>query len=275
MTRTERQQEAVRKWIKAKGKGTLEMPTGSGKTRTALMAIKAVIKKYPNLRVLVVVPTTTLKDQWNEHIYNHELTFNAEVQVINTIVKHNWTCDMLIIDEEHRVGAPEFSKIFECVKYKLILGLTATFNRLDGKHTIIEKYCPVVDRLTLFECQANGWISNYKEYQVLIEVDNIEEYKELNKKWTEHFEFFGFSFDKAMACVGPEGWKAKLKLRDEMYGGYDENKKKEILNSINYHAVGFIRTMQQRKAFINNHPKKIEIAKKIMDCRLNHKILPF
>lgn len=30
MTRTERQQEAVRKWIKAKGKGTIVMPTGVG-----------------------------------------------------------------------------------------------------------------------------------------------------------------------------------------------------------------------------------------------------
>lgn len=30
MTRTERQQAAVRKWIKAKGKGTIVMPTGVG-----------------------------------------------------------------------------------------------------------------------------------------------------------------------------------------------------------------------------------------------------
>ena len=30
MTRTERQQEAVRKWIKNKGKGTWEFPTAFG-----------------------------------------------------------------------------------------------------------------------------------------------------------------------------------------------------------------------------------------------------
>jgi superfamily II DNA or RNA helicase len=30
MTRTERQQEAVRKWIKNSGKGTFEFPTGFG-----------------------------------------------------------------------------------------------------------------------------------------------------------------------------------------------------------------------------------------------------
>lgn len=275
MTRTERQREAVKKWIAAKGKGTLEMPTGSGKTRTALMAIKAILKKYPSIRVLVVVPTTTLKEQWNEQIYENELTFNAEVQVINTVIKHKWTCDMLVIDEEHRVGAPDFSKIFKCVTYKLILGLTATFERLDGKHAIIEKYCPVVDKLTLLECQINGWVSNYKEYQVLIEVDDIEEYKKLNKEWIEHFEFFNFDFQKAMSCTGKEGWRVKLKLRDEIYGGYDEDKKKQILNAINYHSSGFMRTMTKRKAFINNHPKKIEIAKKIMEARPDSKIITF
>lgn len=30
MTRTERQKEAVRKWLKSKGKGSFEMPTGFG-----------------------------------------------------------------------------------------------------------------------------------------------------------------------------------------------------------------------------------------------------
>ena len=29
-----------------------------------------------------------------------------------------------------------------------------------------------------------------KEYQVLINVDNIDYYKSLNKEWLQHFEFF-------------------------------------------------------------------------------------
>ena len=36
-----------------------------------------------------------------------------------------------------------------------------------------------------------------------------------------------------------------------------------------------MRTMQKRKLFINNHPKKIEIAKKIMEARPNAKIITF
>jgi len=275
MDRTERQKIAVRKWINAKGKGTIVMPTGTGKTFTSILSIQAIIKKNPGIRILVVVPTTALKEQWTRKLDEFDISFNAEVQVINTVVKHQWICDYLIIDEIHRVASDLFKEVFNKVNYKLVMGLTATFERLDGKEFIIAKYCPVVDIVTREEAISNGWISSYKEYKVLIDVDDINVYKEFNKEWIEHFEFFDFSFDKAMKCVGPEGWKYKLRLLEEMYQGSDENKRKEILGAINYHAAGFVRTMQKRKAFINNHPKKIEIAKKIIAARPNSKIITF
>jgi len=205
----------------------------------------------------------------------NDLYFNIEVQVINTVIKHKWICDLLIIDEYHVAAADQMSQVFTCVKYKLILGLTATFERLDGKHILLKKYCPIVDVVTTLEALANGWISEFKEYQVLIEVDDIEEYKSLQKEWLQHFEFFQFSFDIAMKMCGSEGWKAKLAYRDELYKGNDESKKKEILQAINYHSAGFMRTMTKRKAFVNNHPKKIEIAKKIMEARPDVKIITF
>lgn len=276
MTRTERQQGAVRKWIANKGHGSIEAATGFGKTRMGLIAIKALLKKYPQFRVLVVVPTTTLKNQWQIQLDEWGFTFNAEVQIINTVIKHDWTCDFLVIDEVHRVNSDDFSRIFKCVKYKLILGLTATFERLDGKHIIMQKYCPIVDNISFMECLANGWVSDYKEYVVLLDVDNIEEYKALNREWTEHFEFFQFNFELAMSMVKLNvGWKNKLAYRDSLYQGDDEKKKKEILQSINYHSVRFMQTMQQRKSFINNHPKKIEIARRIIEARSDKKIITF
>ena len=78
-----------------------------------------------------------------------------------------------------------------------------------------------------------------------------------------------------MSLVGKDGWKAKLKLRDEMYKGNDPEVKKRVLQNINYHSAGFMRTLTKRKAFINNHPKKIEIAKKIMEARPNAKMITF
>ena len=276
MTRTERQREAVRSWIKSKGKGTIEAGTGFGKTRISLMAIKALLKKYPQFRILVVVPTETLHKQWLNHVEEWGFQFNVEVVIINTCVKHTWNCDMLVIDEIHRCGADQFSQVFSKVKYKLILGLTATLERLDGKHILIEKYCPIVDCIPTIECLVNGWISQYKEYQVLIEVDDIQEYKNLNKEWIEHFEFFQYDFGLAMSMVKKDvGWKNKIAYRDRLYQGDDEDMKKQVLQAINYHSGRFTQTMSKRKAFINNHPKKIEIAKKIMEARSENKIITF
>ena len=179
MTRTERQQLSVKRWLASKGKGTIVGATGYGKTRCALMAIKALLKKYPQFRILVVVPTEALQKQWMGHVNDWGFQFNVEVVIINTCVKHRWMCDLLILDEIHRDAAEEFSKVFNQVKYRIILGLTATIERLDGKHFLIEKYCPVVDEISTMECLVNGWISQYKEYQVLIDVDNIDYYKSL------------------------------------------------------------------------------------------------
>lgn len=276
MTRTERQREVIKRWIFAKGKGSFEGATGIGKTRVGLMTIKALLKKYPNLRILVVVPTIALKEQWQEQIDEWGFSFNTEVQVINSVIKHNWICDFLIIDEVHRVNSDDFSKVFKKVKYKLILGLTATFERLDGKHVIMQKYCPIIDKVTFLEALANGWVADYKEYIVLVDVDDIQEYKDINKEWVEHYEFFQYDFDLAMSMVkAGVGWKNKIKYRDNLYQGNDESKKKEILKSINYHSIRFTQLMQKRKSFINNHPKKIELAKKIINARLDKKIITF
>ena len=156
MTRTERQQEAIRCWIKAKGKGTIEGCTGVCKTRIGLMTIKALLKKYPQFRILVVVPTTTLKAQWQKQIDEWGFPFNVEVQVINTIIKYTWQCDLLILDEEHRYNSDDFSQIFQKVTYRLILGLTATFERLDGKEILISKYAPVCDTIDIQLAESNG-----------------------------------------------------------------------------------------------------------------------
>ena len=99
MTRTERQQASVKKWLNSKGKGTIVGATGYGKTRCALMAIKALLKKYPQFRILVVVPTDALQKQWLGHIDEWGFQFNVEVVIIITVIKHNWTCDLLVIDK--------------------------------------------------------------------------------------------------------------------------------------------------------------------------------
>lgn len=275
ITRDERQKEACVKWIKNKCKGTFEFATGFGKTWTALRAVKAIVAKNPQIRVMVVVPTDNLREQWIGHIDNNKLSFNADVQIVNTVIKHNWKTDILIIDEAHRYASETFKEIFNKVEYKYILGLTATFERLDGKHEIIAKYCPVIDKVSTEEALLNGWLSNYKEYQVLVDVEDIDEYKTYNKEFTEHFEFFNWDFNLAMSCIGPKGFINRANLRDEICREDPRKDRKQVFQMITYHATAFMRAIQKRKAFVNNHPKKIELARRIIEMRPNAKIITF
>ncbi len=82
MTRTERQQVSVKRWLASKGKGTIVGATGYGKTRCALMAIKALLKKYPQFRILVVVPTDALQKQWLEVHIQEKLRDIMKIMVI-------------------------------------------------------------------------------------------------------------------------------------------------------------------------------------------------
>ena len=112
VTRDERQEEAMKKWLQSKGKGTIIACTGFGKTRVATNIITKVLSKYPQLRILVVVPTDTLRNQWIAILDELGLSLNTEVQVINTTAKNGYTCDMLVLDEIHRCPADTFSQVF-------------------------------------------------------------------------------------------------------------------------------------------------------------------
>lgn len=277
VTRDERQEEARVKWVKNKCCGTLVQPTGTGKTITALKCLKSVLSKYPKLHFIVVVPTDNLKDQWTLQLEEWGFGLNGEVIIINTAASHKYQTDILVIDEAHRANSLLFREIFNNIKYKYVLGLTATFERLDNKQKeVMEKYCPVVDRISMNEALLNNWISHYKEYQVLLDVDDIDTLKQLNKEFTAHFEYFGFQFDKVMSLLGPKGFINRAKLRDEMCGpNASEARRKDVFKAITFHAQRFMQVLQARKKFINNHPKKLEIARKIIEARPFSKIITF
>mgnify|MGYP002772783655 CR=1 FL=1 len=272
MDRTERQKLGVQKWIDNRLRGTLEYATGVGKSYTAMMAIQRFLAKNPNASVLIVVPTDLLKEQWLEYLVKYKVLDNCKVLVINTVVKGNYACDMLVIDEIHKTGSDTFSRIFRCVKYQIILGLTATLERLDGKQKIIEKFCPVVDTITISEALLNDWLSPYREYKVLLEVD-LTEYLETNRQFYEYFSFFNNDFQLAMSCA--TDWKARNNLCSKMYTGDDKIKRSAINKQILVNAMGFSRTLQKRKAFIYNQPKKVEIANLILQHRSDKKCITF
>ena len=150
MNRDARQVEGLRKWRQSSFQGIAEYPTGFGKTYTAIRAILGMISKKQIKSVLVVVPTITLKEQWEKELAKKKVKI-AEVYVINSALKKTHDIDFLILDEVHRYAAETFKEIFVRTKYKYILGLTATLERDDGLHEIILKQMPVFDTITIEE----------------------------------------------------------------------------------------------------------------------------
>lgn len=270
--RTARQKTCIKLWIKANLHATVEAATGFGKTHVAMLALRLLLKKYDNLNCLIVVPTELLKRQWEQQLDELGLLFNCEVLIINSAIKCKRACDLLIIDEIHRAAADTFCKIFITVAYKWVLGLTATLERLDGKDEYIKKYCPICDTVSIEECLFNKWVSEYDEYMVLLDVPDIDIYKSYNKQFVKAFEFFQFDFKAAQDCLGKNGYKYKIDLAKRMAGSNDY---KEYLKNITINAVQFAKSLSKRKAFINNHPRKIEVTQKIIKAYPNKKIITF
>ena len=275
LTRDERQEESLKAWLNNKGRGCVEGCTGYGKTRIGLNAIETVRKRYPELSVIVVVPTDVLRNQWLEQLDERGLGWNCKVEIINTASKTIDQCDLLILDEIHKFAADQFSHVFKTVKYKHILGLTATIERLDGKHELIKKYCPVVDTVTIEVAKANGWVSEFTEYQVIVSAEDIDIYRDYNKEFVQHFEYFNFDFNLAMSMVGQSGLTNRLRYRDELCPNGSKEEKSKILKEIMYHSMGFTHALQNRKKFIHNHPQKIEVAREIIKHRADKKIITF
>lgn len=248
--------------------------TGFGKTRVALKIIKWLQSLHPEITIIVVVPTTGLQEQWIEELDKFGCSReHVEVYVINSVIKNTHTCNLLILDECHRYASADFKKVFDMVTYNMILCLTATFERLDGKEKLIAKYAPVVDKVSIQECLANKWVSNYKEYVVVIEPDDLDEYDKLTAEFMTHFEFFDYDFGTAMSMVGKNGWKNRYNYAKEIC--QNSALVKDTLKTVTIHAMGLMRAMQTRKKYISSHPEKLRVAEEIIAHRPNSKIITF
>lgn len=262
-TRDEKQLECVKAWVNSKGRASIIAATGFGKTRIAIMGIKLLLNKNPALKVIVVVPTEPLQIQWTGLLKKIDGLKHCEVLIINSAVKKPRNCDFLIVDEIHGTAADQWIEVFKTISYTFVMGLTGTINRLDGKETLLFKYAPICIEVPLSECIANGWVSDYVEYKVMIDVD-LSEYRHYTERFMHFFAQFDFDFKLAQACL-KKGYKAKQHAHKL---GVSES---EVIGK----AVQFQRYMSLRTSFVAEHPKKIEIANRIIKARPSAKGVSF
>ncbi len=167
------QEEAVKSWIDNGRKGIIEMPTGCGKTKTALFCYKSLEKQEDPLPLITLIfaPTRAICDQWvsefqgerckickiydnpkwkpslKKEIVDIKLKTNDNLVIIGTyaLINSSYLIDQirstpksnkfLIADEVHSTGAIKISEgLVEDYNYRL--GLSATPKRwLDEEGT--------------------------------------------------------------------------------------------------------------------------------------------
>ena len=246
MTRTERQIEVLKKWRANNFRGIFQAATGFGKTYTAIMAIQGMVTKAGIESCLVVVPTITLKAQWEAELAKHKIKF-ADVLVINTAIKQPRNYDMLVLDECHRYAADSFKRIFEVADCEYVLGLTATLEREDGLHDIILDYLEVIDEVTVDDCLEAGWIAPYTVYNVAVPLPKDEQtaYDKANNTFKHFAAVLGFGGD------------AFRKAQQHLKTGTSEQKGK---------AAQYYASMRKRKTICLNNSNKAQATYDIIQA---------
>ncbi len=139
------QEQAVSAWDRAGGWGVVVLPTGTGKTHVAMKAISIVNP------AIVVVPTLDLLAQWKS-VLDDEFGIDAGVYSGDehrlgplTVATYDTAYiraaelgnrfKLVVFDEAHHLPSPGYSSIAEMFACPFRLGLTATYEREDGRHS--------------------------------------------------------------------------------------------------------------------------------------------
>ncbi|MBA3751034.1 MAG: DEAD/DEAH box helicase, partial [Nitrosopumilus sp.] len=144
------QKEALESWIANDKKGCIILPTGAGKT---IIALKAILEL--NSSTLIIVPTLNLMEQWYESIKKilsdisligmlgggyEDLKTITVTTYESAYLKSSFLGNkfkFLIFDEVHHLASEKYYLIGDHFISPYRLGLTATIEREDGRHVLL------------------------------------------------------------------------------------------------------------------------------------------
>lgn len=201
------QLEALAAWLSRK-RGIASVVTGGGKTVFAQLCMQAFCDQFPTGRIIVVVPTASLLDQW--HVALTEETDTAaeaigcysgeerspairpiSIVVINTArhltrqLSRDGPC-MLVVDECHRAGSPKNAESLQG-SFVATLGLTATPERQydDGFTQFIRPTLgDIIFGYDYEAAHADGIITDFDLINIQVDLlsDEAAEYKNLTQR---------------------------------------------------------------------------------------------
>ena len=193
------QEEALAAWQAASGRGTVSLPTGAGKSWVALKAMAQVGQS-----TLIVLPTIDLMNQWYDLILDafqievgilgggyHEIrdvTVTTYESAYRHMDRYGNRFGLLIFDEVHHLPAATYSHIPEMSIASHRLGLTATYQRLDGLHGKLERLIgDIVYEKSIKELEGE----HLAEYEIVrIAVDLTPKEKRAYQEHQKRYETF-------------------------------------------------------------------------------------
>ena len=166
------QAAALAAWHQAGGRGVVVLPTGAGKTRTAIAAIASA-----GLRTLCLAPTRVLLAQWRRALLEAGARpvgqFGDGVRQWAPITAATYASamahadglgnrfDLLVLDEAHHFGGGHGDEILELYVATQRLGLTATPPEEDARRARLEQLVgPTVYRSSVDQL-AGRWLAPF------------------------------------------------------------------------------------------------------------------
>jgi superfamily II DNA or RNA helicase len=214
------QQHCIERWRKNKGRGTVKVVTGAGKTLLALLIAEHQRNtEDKELHLAIVVPTIVLMHQWYDEILKHsnlppeaigrlgggyDEGFNGGRRILISVlasaserlpklVKEANVEEhlLLVADECHRAGASEMSNVFK-TKCRWTLGLSATPEREDDdagydKSLLGKKLGPIIYEFNLADALREGLVPKFtiNHYGLSMTADERRRYETLSRSITD------------------------------------------------------------------------------------------
>ncbi|MBW2263501.1 MAG: DEAD/DEAH box helicase family protein [Deltaproteobacteria bacterium] len=212
------QSEALRAWKQAGSRGVVVLPTGAGKSHVALMAIDAVRRD-----TLVIAPTLDLVTQWydllrtslrrdvgivggGEHVVEAVTVTTYDSAYIHMEHLGN-RFGLVVFDECHHLPGEAYSLAAQACLAPRRLGLTATPERADGRHDVLEDLIgPTVHRSEV-DGLTGEFLAEYTVERILVEltVDERAAYEQARKVYRD------FVTSQGIRMSSPDGWTEFVK----------------------------------------------------------------
>lgn len=221
------QREALAAWERAHRRGVVVLPTGTGKSFLAQMAMAKTARS-----TLVVVPTLDLMAQWALQL---RAAFHCEVGMlgggeqrilpvtVSTYDSAQLRMDrignrfgLLVVDECHHLPGAVCARLASMAIAPYRLGLTATPERADGQECRYARLLgPLCYRREITDLPEGEVLSHYETVAVDTELDDDEqaEYQR------SHERYIAFVRQNRIDFSVPEGWRNFLQSCFRCPGG--------------------------------------------------------